>query len=378
LVSGVEGTFAWADYDGDGRLDLFAAAGGVSQLWRNTGSNLVNVTASAAPGLPGVFGAAAAWGDYDNDGRPDLVLTGTTNAFPPEPVAQLWRNTGSGFTNVPGTGLVGMYGGSVQWGDYDADGRADLLLNGSTSANTTTTNLLLRNTGTGFAPVTFSGLTSFGLGQSAWADFDNDGKLDFLSTGGIPGPFAAQLWRNLSFASNTPPTAPTGLAMTRTANAALLSWNAATDAQTASSGLTYNVRAGTAPGGTNLLAAQVDSGSGFRRVAARGNAEQRRFLPLVGVTNSQPIYWSVQAVDNNFAGSPFASEVSAETIPQLNILPNTATNALLLWTPPTWGWVLQTTPDLTPATWTNAPSGEQNPVLVPLTNATKTYFRITR
>jgi hypothetical protein len=164
--------------------------------------------------------------------------------------------------------------------------------------------------------------------------------------------------------------------MTRTANAAMLSWSAATDAQTPSSGLTYNVRAGTTPGGTNLLATHVNTTNGFRRAPARGNAEQRQFLPLLGVTNSQTIYWSVQAVDAGFAGGPFASEVSEVTIPQINILPNTATNALLLWTPPTFGWVLQTSPDLAPAAWSNAPSGALNPVLIPLTNAPKTFYRL--
>lgn len=120
----------------------------------------------------------------------------------------------------------------------------------------------------------------------------------------------------------------------------------------------------------------MNTTNGFRRVPARGDAEQRQFLPLLGVTNSQTIYWSVQAMDAGFAGGPFASEVSEVTIPQINILPNTATNALLLWTPPTFGWVLQTSPDHAPAAWSNAPSGALNPVLIPLTNAPKTFYRL--
>src|SRR5436190_21636654 len=64
------------DYDNDGRLDLLLAGGGAgTQLWRNTGSGFSNVTASVAPGLPGAaYGSA--WGDYDNDGRLDFLLTG--------------------------------------------------------------------------------------------------------------------------------------------------------------------------------------------------------------------------------------------------------------------------------------------------------------
>src|SRR5688572_28268671 len=65
---------AWGDYDNDGRLDFLLAGSGISQLWRNTGSGFSNMTASVAPGLPGVSGSSVAWGDYDNDGRLDLRL----------------------------------------------------------------------------------------------------------------------------------------------------------------------------------------------------------------------------------------------------------------------------------------------------------------
>ena len=69
------GSVAWGDYDNDGRLDLLLAGSDVSQLWRNTGSAFSNVTASVAPGLPGIYAGSVAWGDFDNDGRLDFWIT---------------------------------------------------------------------------------------------------------------------------------------------------------------------------------------------------------------------------------------------------------------------------------------------------------------
>src|SRR6185369_8378393 len=48
------------------------------------------------PGLPAVSGSYVAWGDYDNDGRLDFLLTGGGTGAG----SQLWRNTGSGFSNM--------------------------------------------------------------------------------------------------------------------------------------------------------------------------------------------------------------------------------------------------------------------------------------
>ena len=95
--------------------------------------------------------------------------------------------------------------------------------------------------------------------------------------------------------------------------------------------------------------------------------------PLTGLTNGQTVYWSVQAVDTAFAGGPFATETSVVTIPQLTITPSTATNAIVSWSPPTWGWHLEETPALNPAAWSSSASGELNPVSVNVTNAAQFY-----
>lgn len=147
---------------------------------------------------------------------------------------------------------------------------------------------------------------------------------------------------------------------------------AASDAQTPSSGLSYNVRAGTTPGGADLLATHANAVTGFRRVPALGNAQMRHFLPLAGVTNGQTIYWSVQAVDTAFVGGPFATETSFGAAPKLSIT-LTGTNVIIPWPTPSPGWFLQVSSSLAPAGWSNSPSGATNPVAVPVTSPGKFY-----
>ncbi len=384
---------AWGDYDNDGWLDFLLTGvetvGGppflqpVSQIWRNTGSGFTNVTVTVAPGLPGTLWGSVAWGDYDNDGRLDFLVTGATNrAVPSGTISQLWRNTGSGFTNVTDTvapGLPQVAYSSVAWGDYDNDGRLDFLLTGGFYKTNyfTRVSQLWRNTGRGFTNVTDTvtpGLPQLHAGSVAWGDYDNDGRLDFLLTGYNGPNYISQLWRNYTPLTNSPPSAPTGLAMTATTNAVMLSWNSATDGQTPASGLTYNVRAGTTPGGIDLLSAHVDATNGFRRVPALGNATLRHSLPLTGLTNGQTVYWSVQAVDTAFAGGPFVTETSVVSLPVLSVSLNSQPSTLnVSWTPPTFGWVVQQSPNLNASNWTTAASGSANPATLPATNGAQFY-----
>ena len=63
-------------------LSLFGSPAGLRAQ-----PTFTNVTATV--GLPQVGSGSVAWGDYDNDGRTDLLFGGA-----------IWRNTANGFTNV--------------------------------------------------------------------------------------------------------------------------------------------------------------------------------------------------------------------------------------------------------------------------------------
>ena len=68
---------AWADYDEDGDLDVAlgssAAANASVKLLQSDGGTFKNVTTSACPALAG---SSASWGDFNADGRLDLLTAG--------------------------------------------------------------------------------------------------------------------------------------------------------------------------------------------------------------------------------------------------------------------------------------------------------------
>jgi hypothetical protein len=308
---------AWADFDNDGLLDVLitgttnqATSGVIAQLWRNTGNGFVHV---AIPDLPGVRFGSVAWGDYDNDGLLDFLITGSSATFVglKNGISQLWRNTGNGFTNVPIPDLPQLIYSSVAWGDYDNDGWLDFLITGSEQPGLVTQ--LWRNTGSTFTNVPLPGVAQIDQGSAQWADFDNDGRLDFLVSGWHGTQPISQLWRSVVAAANAPPAAPAALRASVSGGIVTLEWDAPEDDHTPPDGLSYNVRIGTTPGGADIVTPPALA-EGKLMVARMGNARRGAFYRL---PPGQTFYWSVQAVDTGFAGSPFASEQQFTTGPML-------------------------------------------------------------
>lgn len=168
---------AWADYDGDGDLDLFVGfrQDAPNRLYRNDAGTFVDVAREM--GVADLTDTrAAAWGDFDRDGDVDLFVGFTRKS---NTAARLYRNDGRDklFTDVAGATGVDVVGEIRQpsFVDYDGDGDLDLFV-----AVRDAPNLLFRNDGTRFVDV----------GQNAgiadprrtvgavWFDMDTDGDLD--------------------------------------------------------------------------------------------------------------------------------------------------------------------------------------------------------
>jgi len=198
---------AAADFDNDGRIDVYLTALGGNRLFKNTGAGrFVDVTQTAGVASGG-FSTSALWFDYDNDGRVDLfvahyvdwaiekdltcTLDGKTKSYcTPESYkgasATLYRNRGDGtFEDV--TRRAGLYdtsskGLGVAMLDFDGDGRMDLFVANDTQPNRLYRNNLSKGNGTFVdvalgAGVAFgeSGVARAGMGVDA-ADYDGSGR----------------------------------------------------------------------------------------------------------------------------------------------------------------------------------------------------------
>jgi hypothetical protein len=193
-----------ADYDNDGRVDVYLTGLGGNRLFRNVGpGRFADVTARAGV-AGGGFATSAAFFDFDKDGRLDLfvcnyvdwtvekdlfcTLDGTRKSYcTPESYKgqspALYRNRGDG-TFEDMTAKAGLRDPSskalgVAVLDYDDDGWSDLFV-----ANDTQPNKLYRNkrdgtfTDVGMSTgVAFSeaGVARAGMGVDA-ADYDDSGR----------------------------------------------------------------------------------------------------------------------------------------------------------------------------------------------------------
>jgi ASPIC and UnbV/FG-GAP-like repeat len=129
------------------------------------------------------LGARMAWGDYDNDGDDDLLFVGT----------RLYKNNGDGtFTDVSvAAGTDGLPSNGGVWADFDNDGNLDYF---AMVHSLTEHDRFIYNNGDGtFTDITDSALDPGDVDLNptegaGWGDYDKDGYLDlYIANYEMPG-----------------------------------------------------------------------------------------------------------------------------------------------------------------------------------------------
>jgi enediyne biosynthesis protein E4 len=203
---------AAADYDNDGRPDLYVTGYGENHLYRNNGDGTFTDVARKLGVAAGGWSTSAGWFDYDRDGKLDLfvaryldwdfergsILCGDTRPgfraychpdnFKGVPNILYHQKADGSFEDVSSKAGVADPAGKalgVAFADFDNDGWLDIFV-----ANDSVRQSLYHNKGDGtFEDVAVAagagydenGKTFAGMGVDA-ADYDNDGWPDVLIT----------------------------------------------------------------------------------------------------------------------------------------------------------------------------------------------------
>jgi len=180
------GESAFADIDGDGDLDM-ALTGDLGSgqfhagIYRNDGVGSGGTFTLLGTPLAQVSGGSVAWGDVDADGDPDLLLSG--GAMSPNllrGVTRLYVNDGGSFSTHPFP-FDGVVTGRAIWGDYENDGDQDVFVVGARSPLGETVGRLYRNVDGQF--VAELDVKGFVYATAAFGDYNGDGDLDLIAFG---------------------------------------------------------------------------------------------------------------------------------------------------------------------------------------------------
>jgi hypothetical protein len=202
-----DGPFLVFDADGDGRNDLLRTRAGDArsanaadyqpELYRRDAEGAFAPVPGALPAVSLSVGAACA-ADFDRDGRLDVFLGArlVPGRYPAAPRSLLWANRGGRFEDVtetiaPGLREVGLVTAAL-WSDVDADGWPDLLVAlewGGVKCFRNDTGRRLED---------WSERAGFASAGTGWwtalasADFNGDGQPDYVAgNAGLNTPYQA-------------------------------------------------------------------------------------------------------------------------------------------------------------------------------------------
>jgi hypothetical protein len=170
-----EKVYAVGDFDNDGKLDVAIATSG-QKLYVYKGTGDGKFSAPVTTSLPFVPSSMVP-ADVNHNGKMDLVLLNEPGGNSPSTVVSYFGNGSGGFSAGPASDF-GFFFGIEGVGDFDGDGKADLLTVNCGPGGCGLTVYFGDGTGHFGSPTTGSA----NQGEFMVADVDGDGKSDIIGS----------------------------------------------------------------------------------------------------------------------------------------------------------------------------------------------------
>ena len=281
-----------ADVNGDSFTDLLVATTAGVSVWMNDGSGTGSFSYHGIT-FGNTNSRVVAAVDLNADGYPDAVSAAGKYIY-------VDTNTGSGsFITTAQTLANSMSVSSLQAVDVDLDGDMDIVAGTSDGAT------VWLNDGSGILTDSQQVLGPADTRALTLADFDGDSDPDLFSGNYNESNGYYTNWRISSgspISANTAPSAPTLNSVLNPLDGqpVVLTWSGATDAESTSELLRYNVKVGTTSGGHDA----------FSGAAQQGRTTTGAITGTVLYLATGTYYWSVQTVDTAQMTSSWSSEGS--------------------------------------------------------------------
>ena len=281
------------DFDNDGDIDIYIrSTDDICKFLENTGGIFIENDLY-------LTGNSITSSDMDNDGKIDLISTYNYSEGPNTPSVVIAFNQNNQFEEEFLKVDESFYYNRCGVNDFNCDGRTDFFVTRTVfPSQRVGFNLFINDTDFMYIP----NIGTEYIGPDAHCgDYNNDGYSDVA----VGGSVLHNANGTNVYTVNTSPSIPENLQATFNNNMVTFSWERASDAQTPTLGLSYNLMVGTTPTSGDIISPMSNLSTGLRKIVALGNVYQDTTYSIFGLEPGM-YYWTVQAIDNGYRGGPFA------------------------------------------------------------------------
>ncbi len=306
-----EAALAVVDINRDGFQDFVVAGfdGTNPRVLLFTGDVQGNFAFSDLGNATPIRKASLGWMDFNHDGWMDLALSGTNSSG--QPVSERLLNQQNGTFSSATSALDPIGEGQLVPGDVNEDGYGDIIAFGENAGGQAQVRVYVNQNGSSLQSnlALASDFVPVGAGVFlAQGDFDGDGKLDLMVSGGSGNSTSMALYQNQLPVANFQLEAPEQLSRSIVGASVQLEWEAPSGMSAAQrAGLTYAVTLDRVSDGSTRVSG-LSTQEGVRQVVAHGAAGQTSSLLLSNLEEGAVYRWKVQAIGQDYEGSPFSAE----------------------------------------------------------------------